>query len=296
MSNESFARANGIELCYETFGDAGDPAVLLVQGFTAQMTAWDERFCVDLAARGRHVIRFDNRDCGLSTKFDGQLVDMIALMAARDGNGEPPDAPYSLQDMAADGIGLLDALGIDVAHIVGASMGGMIVQEMAAHYPARVLSMTSIMSATGNPDHFESSDQAMAALLAPPPADRDAYIDGAADWAVWSSKRYFDLADARRRAAASYDRSFYPEGAMRQLGAIGASGDREPLLEKVELPVLVIHGRDDELIMPSGGLRTAEVIPGAHLLLVGDMGHDFPRPLHPLLIDALESHTDRAVA
>jgi len=294
VSKESFARANGVDLCYETFGDPADPAVLLVMGFTAQMTAWDQRFCADLAERGRHVIRFDNRDCGLSTKFDGQLVDMAALMAARAGGPPISEAPYSLQDMAADGIGLLDALGIGQAHIVGASMGGMIVQEMAVHYPDRVLSMTSIMSATGNPDYFESSEEAMAALLAPPPGDRDDYIDAASTWAVWSSKKYFDLGEARQRAAAAYDRSFYPEGAMRQMAAIGVSGDREPLLEKLELPVLVIHGRDDALIMASGGLRTAEVIPGAHLLLVGDMGHDIPRPLHPVVIDALISHTGLA--
>ena len=287
--------ANDIEIAYETHGRPDDPTILLVMGFTAQLTAWDDQFCSLLVESGHHVVRYDNRDCGLSTKFHGQIVDIAALMAAEDGAGLP-DAPYTLSDMAADGIALLDVLGIEAAHVVGASMGGMIVQTMAIDHPSRVASMTSIMSTTGNPEYMESSPEAMATLMAPPPADREAYIAGAGDTRVWSSKRYFDLDNAKARAAVAYDRSFYPEGAGRQLAAIGATGDREPALAGIDVPTLVIHGRDDTLITPVGGLRTAEVIDGAHMLLVSDMGHDIPRPLQPMLVDAISSHTSRAGA
>ena len=294
MSNgANTTTANGIDIHYETFGSASDPTVLLVMGLTAQMIAWDTDFCRALADNGRHVVRFDNRDAGLSHKFDGQRVDMEAFVAAQFTGAPMPDVPYLLSDMADDAFGLLDALSIDVAHIVGASMGGMIVQTMAIERPERVLSMTSMWSTTGNPDYLESSDEAMAALMAPSPPERDAYIDDAESWAVWSSRKHFDLDDARARAAAAYDRSYYPEGAERQFAAIAASPDREAALAELAVPTLVIHGRDDELIRLKGGLRTAELVPGADLLLVGDMGHDLPRPLHGLVVDAIVSHTGR---
>jgi pimeloyl-ACP methyl ester carboxylesterase len=278
---------SGIELEYDTFGSSDDPALLLVMGFTAQMTAWSEGFCRRLAAGGRYVIRFDNRDCGLSSKLDGVDVDGAAVMMAAMSGAELPPVPYTLSDMAADGIGLLDALGVDRAHVVGASMGGMIVQTMAIEHADRLLSVTSIMSTTGDPAYGGASAQAMEVLLRPPAADRDAVIAESADFAVWASKKYFDVDQVLELAAASYDRSFYPEGAPRQLAAIFASGDRSQALTNVDLPFLVVHGLDDTLIDPSGGRRTAELVPGAHLLLVADMGHDLPEPLWPLITSAI---------
>ncbi len=284
------AVSTGVELEFDTFGSSEDPALLLVMGFTAQMTAWDVDFCRGLAERGYFVVRYDNRDCGLSTKFDGAAVDAIAVMAAALSNEPLPPVPYTLSEMAADGIGLLDHLGIARAHVVGASMGGMIVQMMAIEHPTRLRSMISIMSMTGDPEYGQASPEAMGALLAAPPVERDAYIESADRWGIWASKKYGDPGEARVRAAESYDRSFYPEGGSRQLAAIFATGDRTERLRSVKAPTLVIHGRDDTLIGPSGGVRTAEVIDGAHLLLMADMGHDLPKQLHPIYFDVMSSH------
>jgi len=292
----SRVQANGIEIEYETFGEPGDPALLLVMGFTAQLTAWDTAFCEQLAARGRYVIRFDNRDVGLSTWFDGQDVDVMAVLGAVMSGQEVPPVPYTLSDMAADGIGLLDALGIERAHIAGASMGGMIVQTMAIEHPERVLTMTSIMSMTGEREYGQAKPEAMAALLAPPPEDRDAYVAMAeTTWKVFSSPRYFDPNLARKRAGEGFDRAFHPAGAPRQLGAIFASGSRAEGLQTLTVPTLVIHGRADALITLSGGERTAELVPGANLLVLNDMGHDLPEPLWPIVVDAIISHTTHAI-
>jgi pimeloyl-ACP methyl ester carboxylesterase len=286
------ALPSGIELEYDTFGSHADPALLLVMGFTAQMIAWDERFCRMLADRGRYVIRFDNRDCGLSTKLDGQQVDPMAVMAAVLGGTPVPTVPYTLSDMGDDAIGLLDHLGIDRAHVVGASMGGMIVQTMAIEHPDRLLSVTSIMSTIGDTSYGAPTPEAIQVLLTPPPPTREAYIARSVDYGVWASKRYFDPVLTAEMAARSYDRSFYPEGATRQLAAIYASGDRTELLRDVTVPMLVIHGLDDTLISPSGGRRTAELVPGAHLLELADMGHDLPGPLWPLITGAIVAHGD----
>ena len=286
---------SGIELEYDTFGDRGDPALLLVMGFTAQMTAWQEGFCRMLAGGGRYVIRYDNRDCGLSTKLDDAHVEAMAVMGAVLSGAELPAVPYTLSDMAADGIGLLDQLGIDRAHVVGASMGGMIVQTMAIEHPDRVLSMTSIMSMVGDTEYGKPEPDAIQVLLTLPPADRDGVVARSLDMAVWSSKRYFDAEATQRLAGYHYDRSFYPAGAPRQLAAMYASGDRSEALRSVRVPTLVIHGLDDTLINPSGGRRTAELVPGAHLLEVADMGHDMPEPLWPLLAAAINGHGDAAV-
>ncbi|MDA3015146.1 MAG: alpha/beta hydrolase [Actinomycetota bacterium] len=289
------ALSSGIELEYETFGSPSDPTLLLVMGFTAQMIAWDARFCSMLADRGRHVVRFDNRDCGLSTHLDGVTVDSAGVLSvALTGEGEMPEVPYLLSDMAADGVGLLDHLGVDRAHVVGASMGGMIVQTMAIEHPHRLQSVVSIMSTTGAPDVGLPTPEAMEALLAEPPTDREAYIDSSSRWAVWASKRHYDPERARQNAAASYDRAFYPEGASRQVAAIFASGDRTERLGSLSVPMLVIHGEDDTLIHPSGGDATAAAVPGARLVRLADMGHDMPEPLWPTVVDEIIRHGDAA--
>jgi pimeloyl-ACP methyl ester carboxylesterase len=288
------AASNGIELEYDTFGDPADPPILLVMGFTAQMTLWEEGFCQQLADHGHYVIRFDNRDCGLSTKLDGVKVDLAPLLEASAAGHRPRDVevPYLLSDMAADGLGLLDALGIERAHVVGASMGGMIVQTMAIEHPERVASMTSIMSTTGEAGIGQATPEAMSVLLTPPPSDRDAYIaHSVSTTKVYASKRYFDPDKVAKRAAAAYDRSFYPEGASRQLAAIICSGNRAKGLAALTTPTLVIHGYDDTLIDPSGAYRTAELVPGARLLMLKDMGHDLPEPLWPFITSVIAAHT-----
>jgi pimeloyl-ACP methyl ester carboxylesterase len=284
----------GIELEYDTFGSPEHPTLLLVMGFTAQMTAWDDAFCQLLADGGLHVVRFDNRDCGLSSKMEGQEVDLGAVLTAALTGQPVPEVPYTLSHMSADAIGLLDHLGIDTAHIMGASMGGMIVQTMAIEHPTRVRSLISVMSMPGEPDVGQPAPEVAAVLLAPPATDRQGYIDDSPKWMVWQSKKYRDEAKVKENAAASYDRSFYPAGGPRQMAAIYASGARTEALQQLDVPTLVIHGRDDTLITPGGGLRTAELIPGAHLLFVADMGHDMPEPLWPLFIDAIHSHVRRA--
>ncbi|MFD0415981.1 alpha/beta fold hydrolase [Streptomyces sp. NPDC127108] len=288
-----------VSIAYESFGDPEDPAVLLVMGFGAQLLAWHEDFCRALADRGRYVIRYDNRDCGLSTKFDDHPVDMGKFIAAVT-SGDLPTAlsmvPYRLLDMARDGLGLLTALGIEQAHVVGASMGGMIAQTMALSSPERVLTLTSMMSSTGESEYGRPAPEAQAVLFAPRPADREGYVAAAEKELVWASKRYGDAVALRELAAAGYDRSYCPAGIGRQLGAMILSGSRADALRGLRVPTLVIHGLDDTLIDPSGGRRTADLIPGAELLLVPDMGHDRPRALWPRLIDALAAHTGRPPA
>ncbi|MFD9815492.1 alpha/beta fold hydrolase [Streptomyces sp. NPDC059080] len=284
----------GVSLAHECFGDPGDTPVLLVMGLGAQMIAWPEGFCRALADRGRYVIRYDNRDCGRSTTFDEHPVDTARFLAAVKA-GDLPAAlamvPYRLTDMADDGFALLTALGIERAHVVGASMGGMIAQRMALTRPERVLSLTSMMSTTGEPEYGRSTPEARAVLFGPRPADRDGYIAAAERELVWASKRYADAAELRQLAAESYDRGHHPGGIGRQLGAMVLDGSRADALRDLRVPTLVIHGLDDTLIDPSGGRRTAELVPGAELLLLPDMGHDRPRPLWPDLIDAMVRHT-----
>ncbi|MGW6271089.1 alpha/beta fold hydrolase [Streptomyces sp. NPDC055060] len=283
-----------VSICYQEFGDPKDPPVLLVMDFGAQMLAWHEDFCRALADRGRHVIRYDNRDCGLSTTFDDFPVDMGEFIAAVSA-GDIPTAlamvPYRLLDMAGDGLGLLTALGIERAHVVGASMGGMIAQTMAISSPERVRTLTSMMSSTGESQYGRPSPEAQAVLFTPKPADRDGYVAAAEKELVWASRRYGDTALLRELAAAGYDRAYYPAGAGRHLGAMILSGSRADALCELRVPTLVIHGLDDTLIDPSGGRRTADLVPGAELMLLPDMGHDRPRELWPTLIDALVAHT-----
>jgi pimeloyl-ACP methyl ester carboxylesterase len=286
----------GIDLAYETIGSPADPPLLLVPGYGTQMIAWPRDFSELLAAGGRFVIEFDNRDSGLSSKLDGVEVDMGALVAAaeaEDAARVAALAPYTLSDMAADAAALLDGLGIERAHVLGASMGGMIAQQLAIELPERLLSLVSMMSTTGEPEVGAPTQEALEALLTPSPTERAPYIEASsAKMMIWASRRYRDRARAEEFAAANYDRCFYPQGASRQFAAILATGSRADGLRALAVPTLVIHGLDDTLIAPSGGERTAELVPGARLLLVEDMGHDRPEPLWPLLAEAILEHTE----
>lgn len=284
---------SGIYLEYESMGNPDHPTLLWIMGFGAQMTAWPDEFMQMFVDAGFHVVRFDNRDCGLSYKHDGVAVDVAAVTAAAVMGDPTPPVPYTLSDMAADAVAVLDALGIEKAHVIGASMGGMIAQTLAIEFPHRAHSLTSIMSVPGDLAYGTPTPEALNTLVAPPPSDRSAYIDSAKNWSVWSSKKYFDLEDARARAGREFDRSFYPEGTSRQMAAIYASGDRSEQLRTLSTPTLVIHGRDDTLLTPSGGERTAELIPGSVLMMVADMGHDLPRPLWSLFVDAIGAHVRR---
>jgi len=285
----------GISLAYEAYGSPEDPPLLLVMGYAGQLIHWPRGFSEMLAAGGRHVIAFDNRDAGLSSKFDGVSVDMESLVAAAQaGEAERVKeiAAYTLSDLADDCVAVLDGLGIDRAHVLGASMGGMIAQQLAIEHSDRLLSLTSMMSTTGEPEYDRPTDEALAALLLPSPPERAAYIQTTADKTViWSSKRYYDRARAEAAAAEAFDRGFYPEGVPRQLAAILATGPRAEGLAELALPTLVIHGLDDTLIPPPGGERTAELVPGARLMLVEDMGHDRPEELWPLLTEAILEFT-----
>jgi pimeloyl-ACP methyl ester carboxylesterase len=283
------ALESGIELEYATLGDSGNPTLLLVNGYTSQMIVWEQELLAGLVAQGLHVVIYDNRDVGLSTKFDGQHVNPVQVLQSLMA-GEQVDVPYTLSDMAADGMDLLSYLGIDRAHIAGVSMGGMIVQMMAIEHPARIISLTSIMSNTGDPGFGQPSDEARTALLAPPATERDVYIEEATRAKVWLSRKYYSEAGVKDRSARQFDRIFYPEGFTRQLAAMYATGDRSDRLRALDVPTLVMHGRDDELITPSGGERTAELIDGANYLLVSDMGHDLPVPLAPVFAEAIGGH------
>jgi pimeloyl-ACP methyl ester carboxylesterase len=289
------ARANGIELEYDTFGDAGDPALLLVMGLGAQMILWREDFCEALAARGHRVIRFDNRDVGLSTRFaHAGAPDLVATMTAA-LRGEAIDAPYRLSDMAADAAGLLDALEIEAAHVVGTSMGGMIAQTLAIEHPARVRTLTSIMSTTGERTLPPAKPEAMAVLMTPAPTEREAAIEhGVRVYSTIGSPGYPpDEAELRALLARAFDRGVDPEGVARQLVAILASGSRRDALGSVRAPALVIHGLADPLVPVEGGRDTAACIPGAELMEIEGMGHDLPRALWPTFVDAIAKHTAR---
>ena len=284
------AASNGIDVYYEIGGDpAGDP-LLLVMGLGAQLTAWPEPFVDDLAGRGFRVIRPDNRDSGLSTSLDGVPANLFEAMA------DPAQAPYLLADMATDLVGVLDHLGIDAAHVVGVSMGGMIAQTIALDHRTRVRSLCSIMSMTGAPDVGQPTSEAMTALLTPPPQDRDGVLDRSVEMAAIIGSRTHppDPDETRLRAGAAYDRAHRPEGGARQLTAILASGDRTDRLRRLRVPTLVIHGLQDTLIQPDGGRATAAAIRRAELIELADMGHDLPAHLWTRIADAIEKNARRA--
>ncbi|VIO71121.1 alpha/beta fold hydrolase [Bradyrhizobium ivorense] len=291
-------KANGIDICYEIFGDANAEPLLLIMGLGAQMIHWDDEFCRQLGARGFRVIRFDNRDIGKSARMTGgkrlTAFELLKLRLLK----IPVAAPYRLIDMARDTVGLMDALGIRTAHLVGASMGGMIAQEVAISFPERVRSLTSIMSTTGNPRIPGPTREAGAMLMAPPPATKEEYfVRFAQTWKVLRNGSFpEDEALDAERARRTYERGLNPAGVGRQLRAILASGSRKERLRAVKAPTLVIHGTVDPLVHPEGGRDTAASIPGAKLLMVEGMGHALPIPMWPQIIDAIDKHAHGAAA
>ena len=269
------AKSNGIELEYDDFGSSSDPPLLLIMGFSAQMIAWDEAFCQQLADEGFHVIRFDNRDVGLSSRV--------------------PEPAYTLDDMADDAAGLLDHLGIPAAHIVGASMGGMIAQLFAIRHPQKTLSLCSIMSTTGNAEVGAPTPEAISALLQPRPTTKEEAIErGEQVGRIIGSKTLFDAERARANAARAFDRANDPDGILRQMQAIQAQTAREADLAGVKVPTLVIHGKHDPLVTLSGGEATAKAVPGAQLLVLDEMAHDLPEPLWPEIVGAITKNARSA--
>ncbi|MCU0271144.1 MAG: alpha/beta fold hydrolase [Acidimicrobiales bacterium] len=271
------ASANGVELEYECLGDPADPTLLLVNGLGAQLVSWEDEFLHGLLDRGFRVVRFDNRDAGRSTWFDGR------------------DDSYALADMAADAAGLLDALEVPAAHVFGTSMGGMIAQQLCIDHPERVRSLTSVMSTTGDPDVGQPAPGVLEQLVQPVPRAREAYLDRTVAAARgYCSPEWFDADRARARFAREYDRAFHPEGTVRQFLAIATSGSRSDALRAVRVPTLVIHGDADALVDVSGGRRTAEVVPGAELMVCEGMGHDLPTVLWGRIIEAVTLLAARA--
>ncbi len=285
------ANANGIEIEYVTEGDPSDPVLLLVMGLGAQLTTWPDEFVDGLRRRGFFVIRFDNRDSGLSTKFEG-LPDIATLFTGTDLSS----ATYRIEDMADDAAALLGALGIAQAHVVGASMGGMITQALVINHPDLFLSACSIMSTTGDRAVGAPTAEAMTALLRPVATSRDEAIQASVEGSlVIGSPGYpTDERILRDRAAAAYDRSYCPAGTARQLGAILGSPDRTEGLHDVSIPFLVVHGEADPLVTPSGGQATAAAVPGSKLLTFPGMGHDLPEALWGTITDAIVANTEPA--
>jgi pimeloyl-ACP methyl ester carboxylesterase len=277
----------GVTLCYETFGDPSDPTALLIMGLGTQMVAWQESFCLELAGRGLHVVRFDNRDSGHSTHLQG-APPTIAQLLRRSRRA----AHYTLADMADDAAGLLSELELAPAHVIGASMGGMIAQTLAARHPEKVRSLVSIMSNTGSRLTGQPALRIYSVFLRRAPDERDAFIAHMERLfaAIGSPSLPRDLDDIRELAALSYDRDHDHEAAGRQLAAIIAAGNRTAQLRTIKAPTLVIHGSADPLVGPSGGRATARAIPGAKLTIIEGMGHDLPRAVWPRLIDAIAEH------
>jgi pimeloyl-ACP methyl ester carboxylesterase len=283
------APANGIEIYYEEAGDPAGPPLLMIMGLASQHVHWPPEMIQGFADRGFRVVSYDNRDVGLSTHLDTR-VDVVALLAAR-GAGEAVGVPYLVADMADDAAGLLDHLGIDAAHVMGVSMGGMIAQALAIEHPERVRTLTSIMSTTGDPDVGAPTWDAMQMLLRPPSTTLEEAMDGAvAVSQVIGTPGMIDEDRVRQRAAVAWERNYDPSGVARQLAGVLASAPRSPGLAQLDVPTLVIHGTADPLVNPSGGEPTAEVVPDAKLLLLEGMGHDLPAAHWPTLIDAVTTH------
>jgi pimeloyl-ACP methyl ester carboxylesterase len=290
--------ANGIQIEYETFGNATGRPLLLIIGLGGQLIHWDADICRDLAERGYYVIRFDNRDLGLSTRFEEAGVPNLMDIFGKLTKGEKVKPPYTIEDMADDAVGLLDALGVRKAHICGMSMGGMIAQTIAIRHPSRLLSLTSIYSSTGNPELPQPKPEVMGLLITPPPIEREANIEHMLNVFKTIAGPGFPVDEkwTRKILAESYDRCFYPQGEARQLVAILTQDNRVPALASVKVPTLVVHGTKDPLVSVEGGKETAKAIPGAQLMLIEGMGHDLPHGgAWPRIIEALVTHTQKAV-
>jgi pimeloyl-ACP methyl ester carboxylesterase len=294
VSEELFAPVHrGVELCYQTFGDPDDDPLLLVMGLGGPMTWWDPELCTMLARRGFFVIRYDNRDIGRSSRMAGRVT---RTMLVRSFAGRRVRAPYSMSDLAGDAFGLLDHLGIEAAHVVGVSMGGMIAQTMAIEQPRRVLSLTSIMSTTGKRSVGWQHPSLLSTLLASRGPGRAAYVaSSAATWKLIGSPAYpQDPEEVRARAGATFDRGVSTNGVLRQMLAVLTQPNRHQRLRSVKVPTLVIHGLADKMVHASGGRATAAVVPGAELLLIDGMGHDMPRDLYETFTAAIRRTADRA--
>lgn len=283
-------QANGITIEYDIHGE-GDP-LLLVMGLGGQLTDWTADVVDEFVARGFRVIRYDNRDVGLSTGFEweppSQVKTMMSMVSRR-----PIHAEYQVSDMAADGAGLLDALGIDSAHVVGVSMGGMIAQSMAIGHAGKVRTMTSIMSNAGDRKHGGISKKLLAKVVRLPDVTRENSVDETVRLFRMISGPHFDAVETRKLATVNLERSFRPEGSARQIAAIAASPDRTDGLRSVTAPTLVIHGLADQLVLPSGGVATTRAVPGSRILLYPDMGHDLPKARHAEVADEIRRHADR---
>jgi pimeloyl-ACP methyl ester carboxylesterase len=298
INAEAYVDSNGIRIAYDTFGNPAHRPVVLIHGLNMQMVAWEVDFCQALADKGNYVIRFDNRDVGHSTWCSvagiPDLAELMQDMAM--AQGKPIKAPYSLKDMAADTIGLIDGLGIEKVHVAGVSMGGMITQTLAIYYPNRLSSMTSIMSTTGDPSLPGPTPEAQEVLFTPPPEERQAYIDFRVKlWQIFSGEgAQINLDKIRSREAMFYDRGLNPEASPRQLAAIMASGNRRALLEKVNIPALVIHGDIDPLVPMACGEDTADAIPGAKMRVIKGMGHnlDLVPQLWDEVIGVIQEHIE----
>jgi pimeloyl-ACP methyl ester carboxylesterase len=290
---DQFARVGELDIAYQTLGDPADPPLLLVMGLGMHLIHWDLELCRQLADRGFHVIRYDNRDAGRSTKIDAPVPNLVRAMA-----GLPIESPYLLRDMADDAFGLLDQLGIERAHVLGASMGGMIGQEMAIRRPDRVLSLASLMSTTGERRHGRPKLRLWSLFVHRAPQRRDDYVEYFVRVLrmVGSPGYPGDEARLRQLAAATYDRGHHPAATGRQLAAIMASGDRTKELRRLAVPTVVIHGTDDPLVPFRGGVATARAIPDAEFIAIPGMGHDLPREVWPKVVDAVVMNTARAAA
>jgi pimeloyl-ACP methyl ester carboxylesterase len=291
-----FASNGPVQIFYETFGDPGDPTLVLVNGLGSQCINYRTEWCERFAARGLRVVRMDNRDVGLSSHLSDVVPDVAAFMAAA-SRGERPEVPYTLSDMAADVVAVLDALGVQRAHVMGLSMGGMIVQTLAIEHPDRLRSMTSVMSTTGEPDVGQATPEARARLFGPPATDRSSAVANLLEGLrIWGSPGKVDEEAQARYAAEAFDRAFDPAGVGRQIIAVGASGSRAEALRAVTVPTLVLHGSADTLIDPSGGRRTAELVPGARFVLIEGMGHDYPEELWDTWVELVSTHVLAAEA
>lgn len=289
--------ANKLRLCYDEFGDKTDPSIVLIMGLGTQMIAWSVEFCQGLADSGFRVIRFDNRDIGLSEKISVEKPVSVMNVFLRSKVGLPFDVPYTLNDMAADTIGVLDALGITAAHVVGASMGGMISQIVAAHYPERCLSLTSIMSTTGNPALPSANWRVTKQLVSRPTCGSETELveHGLKTWAIIGSPDFPpSKEELTEKILASMRRSSYPAGFRNQMAAIAHSGDRRSILSNITAPTLIIHGKADVLVPVEGGIDTAKHIKGSKLRLLEGMGHDIPKELRPRIIRMIAEHASQA--